>query len=130
MGGSLGLALAGRAGASVRGYDPDPAARAIAVERGCVEAAEADLESACRGADLIVVCAPVAQLPAAVAATVAAAPPDATVTDIGSTKANVVRSIEGADRIPLRRRPSGVRLRGPRARPRRGPSCSRAPPTS
>jgi prephenate dehydrogenase len=98
MGGSLGLALTGRAGATVRGYDPDPAARAVAVERGCVEAAEADLESACRGADLVVVCAPVAQLPAAVAATVAVAPASATVTDIGSTKANVVRSVEGSDR--------------------------------
>ena len=55
-----------------------------------MEAADGDLASACQGADLVVVCAPVAQLPAAVAATVAAAPATATVTDIGSTKANVV----------------------------------------
>src|SRR5262245_23043928 len=98
MGGSLGLALASRAHATVRGYDPDPAARAAALERGCVASAHATIAEACSDAELVVVCAPVAQLPAAVAATVAAAPPDATVTDIGSTKANVVRRIDGDDR--------------------------------
>jgi prephenate dehydrogenase len=98
MGGSLGLALAQRAGAAVVGYDPDPAARDAALERGCVVRAHDDLAAACAGADLVIVCAPVAQLPGAVADALAAAPAGATVTDVGSTKANVVRSVPDADR--------------------------------
>ena len=50
MGGSLGLALAGRAGAEVTGYDPDPAARAAALERGCVQAVHDEIGAACAGA--------------------------------------------------------------------------------
>ncbi len=98
MGGSLGLALAGRAGAEVVGYDPDPDARRQALERGCVQAAHERLETACAEAEIAFVCAPVAQLPAAVSATLAASPADGLVTDIGSTKANVVRSVPAADR--------------------------------
>jgi prephenate dehydrogenase len=98
MGGSLGLALRERAGMRVAGYDPDPAARAVALERGCVERAAEDLQSACEGAGLVVVCAPVAALPAAIAAVLEAAPGDATVTDVGSTKANVVAAVPAHQR--------------------------------
>ena len=98
MGGSLGLALAARADADVVGHDPDPEARRAAVAHGCVVAAHDTLEAACDGADIVVVCVPVAQLPGAVAAALRAAPPDALVTDIGSTKANVVRSVPQPDR--------------------------------
>ena len=97
MGGSLGLAL-GRVGATVSGYDPDPAARAAAVERGCVAAATDDLATACADANIVVVCVPVAQLPAVITEALAAAPANATVTDIGSTKNNVVASVATADR--------------------------------
>jgi prephenate dehydrogenase len=98
MGGSLGLALRERGGATATGFDPDPAARAAALERGCVDAATDTLEAACADAELVVVCAPVAQLPVAIAAALAAAPPRATVTDVGSTKGQVVRAVPAADR--------------------------------
>jgi prephenate dehydrogenase len=97
MGGSLGLAARERAAAEVSGYDPDPAARAAALERGCVSIAHDELVAAVAGADLVCVCAPIAELAAAIAASLAAAP-QATVTDIGSTKNAVVASVAGADR--------------------------------
>ena len=97
MGGSLGLAARERVAADVAGFDPDPAARAAAVERGCVTTAHDDLASALAGADLVCVCAPTAELPQAIAEALAAAP-EATVTDIGSTKSAVVASIAEPDR--------------------------------
>jgi prephenate dehydrogenase len=97
MGGSLGLAARERAAAEVSGYDPDPAARAAALERGCVSIAHDDLVAAVAGADLVCVCAPIAELSAAISASLAAAP-QATVTDIGSTKNAVVASVAGPDR--------------------------------
>jgi prephenate dehydrogenase len=97
MGGSLGLAARERAGAEVSGYDPDPSARAAALERGCVASAHDDLLDAVAGADLVCVCAPIGELSAAIAEALAAAP-EATVTDIGSTKHAVVASVPGPDR--------------------------------
>src|SRR4029079_5488125 len=98
MGGSLGLALAARAHATVRGYDPDPSAREAALERGCVAPAHDTLAAGRADGAVGGARAPVAPAAGAVAATVAAAPPEATVTDVGSTKANVVRRIAGSDR--------------------------------
>src|SRR5947208_985503 len=77
MGGSLCLAARERAGAEVAGYDPDPAAREAAVARGCLQRASETLAEAVRGADIVAVCAPVAQLPAVVA--------DALVASLGAT---------------------------------------------
>ena len=74
MGGSLGLAARERAGAEVAGYDPDPAAREAAVERGCVTTVHRDLREAVAGADLVCVCAPIGELPAAIAEVLGAAP--------------------------------------------------------
>src|SRR3954468_7621640 len=92
IGGSVGLAARERGAASrVTGFDVDPAARAVAEERGCVDAAFERLADAVEGADLVLVCAPVAQLGSAVAEVQAAAP-GATVSDVGSTKAGVVAS--------------------------------------
>jgi prephenate dehydrogenase len=93
MGGSLGLAARERAAvARVIGCDPDEGARAAALERGCVDEAVGDLASAVAGADLIVLCAPVAEFPS-VLAELAELAPGATVTDIGSTKAGVVAAV-------------------------------------
>ena len=119
---------AGRAGVPpCAATTPIPRRAAVALERGCVEAADGDLASACRGADLVVVCAPVAQSPAAVAASVAAAPADGD-GDRHRLDEGERRAQRGGRRPwPLRRRPSRLRLRGARRREPRGPSCSRAP---
>src|SRR5881275_959188 len=93
MGASVALA-ARRRGDVVVGWDPEPDALAAAVAREAVEPA-ASLEDAVRDAELVVVAAPIAALPAQVAA-VLAATTDATVTDVGSTKASVVAAAGGS----------------------------------
>jgi prephenate dehydrogenase len=72
----------------VAGWDLDPEALRVAVERDAVEAA-ASLEEAVGDADLVVVATPVATLPAQVEAVLAAGG-RATVTDVGSTKGSVI----------------------------------------
>ena len=65
IGGSLGLALRDRAGvADVRGFDPAPGALDQALERGAITTACADLATAVDGAQVVVVCAPVGDIPA------------------------------------------------------------------
>jgi prephenate dehydrogenase len=96
MGASVALA-ARRRGDTVVGWDVDPDALAAAVAREALEPA-ASLEDAVRDADLVVVAAPIAALPAQVEA-VLAAPGDATVMDVGSTKASVVAAAGGSPRF-------------------------------
>jgi prephenate dehydrogenase len=96
MGASVGLAARER-GDDVRGWDEDDAALAAAVERGAVDAATS-LDEAIAGAELVFVAAPIAQLPAVVGAVLAASG-DATVTDVGSTKATVVDAAAGSPRF-------------------------------
>src|SRR3989440_9343613 len=110
MGASVALA-ARRRGDDAVGWDVDPDALAAAVGRGAVEAAPS-LEEAVRDADLAVVAAPIAQLPAQVAA-VLAAPGDATVTDVGSTKASVVAAAAGSPRFVGGHPICGSESRGP-----------------
>jgi prephenate dehydrogenase len=97
MGGSLGLALRRDAANTVVGHDPDPQADAAALERGCVDRTESTLAAACADAEVVVVCAPVAALPAVIDQALSAAPAGI-VTDIGSTKEGIVASIDAAQR--------------------------------
>src|SRR5438132_537141 len=96
MGASVALAARAR-GDEVAGWDVDPDALAAAVAREALVAADS-LDDAVRDAELVVVAAPIAALPAQVAA-VLAAPGDATVTDVGSTKASVVAAAAGSPRF-------------------------------
>src|SRR4051812_11968676 len=110
MGASVALA-ARRRGDPVVGWDPDPEALAAAVARDAVAAAES-AEDAVVGAELVVVASPIAQLPATVAA-VLEAPGDATVTDVGSTKASVVQAADGSPRFVGGHPICGSETRGP-----------------
>jgi prephenate dehydrogenase len=94
IGGSVGLAARERLGAHVRGFDPAPAARAAALERGAVDEACETVDAAVRDAEFAFVAAPVAALPDAVAEALAYAGPDCAVTDVGSTKRAVVGAID------------------------------------
>jgi prephenate dehydrogenase len=96
MGASVALA-ARRRGDDVVGWDPEPDALAAAVAREALEPA-GSLDEAARNAELVVVAAPIAQLASTVAA-VLAATSDATVTDVGSTKASVVAAANGSPRF-------------------------------
>jgi prephenate dehydrogenase len=110
MGTSVALAARGR-GDSVVGFDPDPEALAAAAGREALEPSRS-LEEAVAGAELVVVAAPIAQLPGEVAA-VLAAPTEATVTDVGSTKASVVRAAGGSPRFVGGHPICGSETRGP-----------------
>jgi prephenate dehydrogenase len=90
IGGSVGLGARSRCGAHVVGWDPDRGVADQARALKAVDAMAGTLEEAVAGAEVVVVAAPVRALPAAVGAALAAAGPDAAVTDVGSTKQEVV----------------------------------------
>jgi prephenate dehydrogenase len=97
IGASVGLG-AKRAGvARVVGWDPDPGAAAVALERGAVDRVTAALDEALSDAELAVVAAPVAALQTQVGAALAASPKTCTVTDVGSTKARLCSAV--SDRV-------------------------------
>ena len=92
IGGSCALAWR-RAGfvARVVGYDRDGAALQRAVELGVVDAAADSVSEAVRGADLVVVAVPVRASAAVLRDIGVAMDPAAIVTDVGSTKGEIVR---------------------------------------
>jgi len=96
IGGSVALA-ARRAGvARVVGYDPDPAAAAVARERGVIDEAAASPEQAVAGAALVVLAAPVGSLGTLAGRIAGAVSTGALVIDVGSVKGAVVRAVEAA----------------------------------
>ena len=94
IGASVGLAARAAGVTEVRGWDVDPDALQVAAGREAVEPA-GSLEEAVEDAELAVVAAPVAQLPAEVGAVLAASG-SATVTDVGSTKGPVTQAVTDA----------------------------------
>lgn len=90
IGGSIGLAAREHAGASVCGYDPDPAACAAALACGALDESAGDVAGAVVGAEVVFAAAPVGVLPALVREALAHADPDAVVSDVGSTKLALV----------------------------------------
>ena len=90
MGTSVAMAAA-RAGASVSGWDVDPATTARAAATGAFTLA-ASLEHAVEDAELVVVCTPIPSIAPAVAAALAATA-GAIVTDVGSIMDPVARQV-------------------------------------
>jgi prephenate dehydrogenase len=92
MGGSLGLAARRRRVATqVHGYARRPANRRQAVARGAVDRAWARPEDAVRDADVVVLCLPVLEIPRFLRKCRPFLKRGCVVTDVGSTKAEVVR---------------------------------------
>ena len=97
IGGSFALALKGAgACASVVGVGRNPDNMRIAQERGIVDSVESDAAVAVRGADLVMIAAPVAQFPGLFARIVPSLGPSALVMDAGSTKQDVVAAARAA----------------------------------
>lgn len=90
IGGSIALAARERLGATVSGFDADPAASEEAVRRGVLDSVASSLAEAVREAEAAFVAVPVGALPGAVAAALAGAPRECVVSDVGSTKRAVV----------------------------------------
>jgi prephenate dehydrogenase len=91
IGGSIGLAAKEHVeDAEVVGFGRDPRRLDLARERGAVDRVAASIEDAVDGAQLCFACAPVGVLPELVRAALDASGDDALVTDVGSTKHDLV----------------------------------------
>ena len=112
IGASAALAAGRAGGVEVVGWDPDPDALAVAAEREAVSAA-ASLEAAVAEAELVLVAAPVVELPGLVRRVLDAAPAEAVVTDVGSTKGAVVAAAGGDGRFVGGHPICGAETRGP-----------------
>ena len=95
IGGSFALALR-RAGASasIAGYDRDGQALERAAALGVIDRAAGSVSEAAKGAELVVVAVPVRSIGPVLHDVALALDADATVTDVGSTKGEVVRVAE------------------------------------
>ena len=96
IGGSIGLAARRRLQAEVVGFDPDPSTLEKATEAGALDRSASTPAEACEGAEVVFCAAPVAGLSELAAAALEACGPDAVVTDVGSTKRDIVAAL-GAD---------------------------------
>jgi prephenate dehydrogenase len=102
IGGSIGLAARERLGADVAGFDPDSANLERALELGALTAAAESPAAAVAGAGIVFCAAPVRSLPGVVAEALDASGDEAVVTDVGSTKRELVARAEthpGAERF-------------------------------
>ena len=96
LGGSLGLALRKRGLAdSVVGFVRRAASVRECKRLGVVDLATQDLREAVSGAELLVLCTPIAQMRPLVEEMLPILEPGAIVTDVGSVKGSVVREFEG-----------------------------------
>ena len=90
IGGSVALAARQRLGAQVTGYDDSPEALERALQLGALNSARSTVSDAVANAQAVFVAVPVGGLSEVVGAALAAAPQDCVVTDVGSTKREVV----------------------------------------
>lgn len=94
MGGSLGLALKRRGVAGrICGYARRPETRSLALEWEAADQVFDRPEAAVAGSDLVVFCTPVGTIPELAQACLPAYVPGAVVTDVGSTKAELVKKM-------------------------------------
>ena len=99
IGGSIGLAARRRLEAEVVGCGRSPERLARAVELGAIDRPAGSVAEACEGADLVFCCGPVAALPAQAREALGAAGPEAGVTDVGSTKGELVAALGSDERF-------------------------------
>jgi prephenate dehydrogenase len=106
LGGSVALAARRRGVASrVVGVDRAPNALDYALATGVLDDGSPEIAPATAAADIVVVCTPVDVIASHVLTAAAAARPGTVLTDVGSTKGNVVAALRG-------RLPSGVAFIG------------------
>ena len=97
IGGSVGLAARRRLGAEVAGYDPDPSTLERALELEALDVAADEIPQAVAGAEVVICAAPVSALPAVVAEALDASHGETVVTDVGSTKRQLIAGLHGSD---------------------------------
>jgi prephenate dehydrogenase len=99
IGGSIGLAARRRLEAEVVGGGRSPERLARAVELGAIDRGAPSPGEACEGADVVFCAGPVASLPQQVRDALAASGPETVVTDVGSTKGELVAAVGGDERF-------------------------------
>jgi prephenate dehydrogenase len=99
IGGSIGLAAKRRLGAEVSGYSRTPTTVDRALEAGVIDRGAGSVAEACEGAEIVFCAGPVGALPALAAEALAASGPEAVVTDVGSTKREIVAALGGDERF-------------------------------
>jgi prephenate dehydrogenase len=99
IGGSIGLAARARLDAEVAGYDPDRALLDRAAELDAIDSASGSVAAAVEGAELVFCAAPVMALPGLAAEALEAAGEECAVTDVGSVKRDVIRSLGSEGRF-------------------------------
>ncbi|MBE3576650.1 MAG: prephenate dehydrogenase [Limnochordales bacterium] len=99
IGGSFGMALLRRGVArEVSGFDVDARSLDRAVALGAITQAARSLEAAVRGAELVIVAVPVAQVVEVTLQVLQLADPDAVVTDVASVKRPVMEAVAACGR--------------------------------
>ena len=97
IGGSIGLAVREHLpGVETRGYDSDPAVRERARERTLADTIVETPAEAVHDADLVILCVPVGAMGEAAREIAAALPKDAVVSDVGSSKHDITRTLTEA----------------------------------
>ena len=99
IGGSIGLAAKRRLGAEVAGFDAEPANARRGVEVGALDRFSKTIPEALEGAEVVFCAGPVAALPALVGEALDASGPDTVVTDVGSTKRELIAGLPDDERL-------------------------------
>jgi len=95
LGGSLGMAMRrGELASEVIGFVRRRASIRECERAGAVDRATMSLRSAVSGADLVVLCTPLGQMPALLEEMIPFLEPGAIVTDVGSVKASLLKKLE------------------------------------
>lgn len=99
IGGSIGMAARQRFGAEVSGFDADPGTLTEARAAGALDREASSVEDACKSAEVIFCAAPVQVLGDLARRALAAAPAEAVVTDVGSTKREISAALASEPRF-------------------------------
>jgi prephenate dehydrogenase len=99
IGGSIGLAARRRLGAEVVGHSRSRATVERAVELGALDRGAASVAEACEGAEIVFCAGPVAALPSQAREALEASGSDTVVSDVGSTKGELVEALGGDERF-------------------------------
>ncbi|NQU08089.1 MAG: prephenate dehydrogenase [Candidatus Abyssubacteria bacterium] len=95
LGGSVGLTLKARGMCGkVIGLGRSPASVEAGLEMGAIDEAAGELVEAAAGADLVVVCTPVGSVAGVIEEVESFLEEDCVITDVGSTKQDIVRAVE------------------------------------